>query len=173
MKIILLGYMASGKSTVGRLLAKIIGYKFVDLDNYIEKKEDKTISYIFNKKGELYFRKVENTCLKELLTMDEKTVISLGGGTPCYANNMDLIKSQKNAVSFYLKTSIKEIVNRLINEKDKRPIVAEIKTKDALTEFVGKHLFERNPFYMEADHILETDQKTTQNIVEEIVFTLF
>ena len=173
MKIILLGYMASGKSTVGRLLAKIIGCKFVDLDNYIEKKEGKTISDIFNKKGEIYFRKVENTYLKELLTMDEKTVISLGGGTPCYANNMDLIKSQKDAVSFYLKTSIKEIVNRLIHEKDKRPIVADIDSEGALTEFVGKHLFERNPYYMRSDHIIDTDKKTTKTIVEEIIFQLF
>lgn len=173
MKIILLGYMASGKSTVGRLLAKIIGYKFIDLDNYIEKKEDKTISDIFNEKGEIYFRKVENTYLKELLIMDEKTVISLGGGTPCYANNMDLIKSQKNAVTFYLKTSLKEIVYRLRQEKGKRPIVADIDTEEALTEFVGKHLFERNPYYLRSDHIIDTDKKTAKTSIEEIIFELF
>ncbi len=173
MKIILLGYMASGKSTVGSFLAKIIGYKFIDLDNYIEKKEDRTVSDIFKQNGEIYFRKVENIYLKELLLTDQNLVISLGGGTPCYANNMDLVVSDDNAVSFYLKTSIKEIVNRLMSEKDKRPLVADIGSKEVLKEFVGKHLFERNPFYLRSDHTLETDQKSIQTIVEEIVFELF
>ena len=173
MKIILLGYMASGKSTVGGFLAKILGYKFIDLDNYIEEKEDRTVSEIFKKNGEIYFRKVENIYLKELLLTDQNLVISLGGGTPCYANNMDLIVSDDNAVSFYLKTSIKEIVNRLMSEKDKRPLLADIGSKEVLTEFVGKHLFERNPFYLRSDHILETDHKSIQTIVEEFVFELF
>jgi shikimate kinase len=105
--------------------------------------------------------------------MDEKTVISLGGGTPCYANNMDLIKSQKNAVTFYLKTSLKEIVYRLRQEKGKRPIVADIDTEEALTEFVGKHLFERNPYYLRSDHIIDTDKKTAKTSIEEIIFELF
>ncbi len=172
MKIILLGYMASGKSTVGGLLAKIIDYKFIDLDDYIEGKEGKSVSGIFKENGEVYFRKVEHIYLKELLSDHEKTVISLGGGTPCYANNMDLIKSDKNAISFYLKSSIDEIVNRLMNEKSQRPIVADIKSSEALKEFVGKHLFERNPYYLRSDHVLETDDKIIQSIVEEIIFKL-
>lgn len=172
MKIILLGYMASGKSTVGGLLAKIIDYDFIDLDDYIEGKEGKSVSGIFKEDGEVYFRKVEHIYLKELLSAREKTVISLGGGTPCYANNMDLIKSDKNAISFYLKSSIDEIVNRLMNQKNQRPIVADIKSREALKEFVGKHLFERNPYYLRSDHVLETDEKTIQSIVEEIIFKL-
>ena len=173
MKIILLGYMASGKSTVGILLAKIIGYNFVDLDSFIEKKEGMTISDLFNKKGEIYFRKIESMYLKELLSTPEKCVISLGGGTPCYGNNMDLINSCKDAVSFYLKTSIDEIVNRLMNEKQERPLVAQIESKESLRDFVGKHLFERNSFYLRSDYSVNTDKKTKKHIVEEIVFKLF
>ena len=173
MKIILLGYMASGKSTIGRLFVKIIGYKFIDLDSFIEKKEGKSISQIFKEKGEVYFRKVENVYLKELLLTKEKCIISLGGGTPCYANNMQLIKEDKDSVSFYLKTSIKEIVNRLMTEKEERPLVSGISSKDSMAEFVAKHLFERNPFYTNADYIVNTNGKTKEQIVEEIVFKLF
>jgi shikimate kinase len=173
MKIILLGYMASGKSSVGNLLAKIIGYNFIDLDDFIEKKEAMSISDIFDKNGEVYFRKIESMYLKELLLTPNKCVISLGGGTPCYGNNMDLITSNKEVVSFYLKTSINEIVNRLMNEKEQRPLVSQIESKESLREFVGKHLFERNSFYMRSDFIVDTDQRTKPNIVEEIVFKLF
>jgi len=173
MKIILLGYMASGKSTIGRLLVQIFGFEFIDLDSFIEKKEEKAISDIFKNKGEVYFRKVENLYLKELLSTKEKCIISLGGGTPCYANNMELIEEDKNAISFYLKTSVKEIVNRLMIEKDDRPLVSAINSADSMTEFVAKHLFERNPFYSKADYILNTDGKAKEQIVEEIVFQLF
>ncbi len=173
MKIILLGYMASGKSSIGELLGKIIGYKFVDLDDFIEKKEAMSISEIFARKGEVYFRKVESMYLKELLLSHKKCVISLGGGTPCYGNNMELINSNKEVVSFYLKTSINEIVNRLMNEKEERPLVAQIESNESLSVFVRKHLFERNSFYMRSDYTIETDQRTKQNIVEEIVFKLF
>ena len=165
--------MASGKSSVGVLLAKIIGYNFVDLDSFIEKKEGMSISELFNEKGEIYFRKIESMHLKELLSTPEKCVISLGGGTPCYGNNMDLINSCEDTVSFYLKTSIREIVERLMNEKEERPLVAQIESKEALLDFVGKHLFERNSFYSRSDYSVDTDKRTRQNIVEEIVFKLF
>lgn len=173
MKIILLGYMASGKSTIGRLLEKIFEYKFIDLDSFIEKKEGKSISEIFNLKGEVYFRKIENIYLKELLSTKEKCILSLGGGTPCYANNMQLIKENKDTVSFYLKTSNKEIVNRLMDEKEERPLVSHIGSKKSMTEFVAKHLFERNPIYSKADYVLNSDGKTKEQIVEQIVFKLF
>ncbi len=109
----------------------------------------------------------------QLLLTKEKCIISLGGGTPCYANNMQLIKEDKDSVSFYLKTSIKEIVNRLMTEKEERPLVSGISSKDSMAEFVAKHLFERNPFYTNADYIVNTNGKTKEQIVEEIVFKLF
>ena len=93
MKVILLGYMASGKSTIGRLLAEEKGLKFINLDEYLEEKEEKSISDIFKDKGEIYFRLKENEYLKELLEKKESFVLSLGGGTPCYSSNMDVINS--------------------------------------------------------------------------------
>ena len=89
--IFLIGYMGSGKSVIGRNLSKSISYTFYDLDNFITTKERLTINEIFEQKKELYFRKIEREYLKELIDKDEKKVISLGGGTPCYDNNMEII----------------------------------------------------------------------------------
>lgn len=170
MKIVLVGYMASGKSAIGRLLASKINFKHIDLDNFIEKKEQLSISKIFKKKGEIYFRKKEMEYLKELLEKTENCCISTGGGTPCYGNNMEIIK--KYATSIYLKTSIKEIYTRLKSAKNKRPLVAHL-SNDALLEFIGKHLFERTPFYQKANVTIPTDKKSTSEVVEIIATDLF
>ncbi|MEE9407433.1 MAG: shikimate kinase [Polaribacter sp.] len=166
MKIVLLGYMASGKSTIGKKLAKKLYLNFIDLDNYIEDKEKMTISTIFKVKGEIYFRLIEHKYLKEILNSDEKCVLSLGGGTPCYANNMELINNSK-AISIYLKTSIKTLVERLLNEKSKRPLVANLED-EKITEFVAKHLFERRFYYEQAKFLLSIDDKTSNEVVTEI-----
>ncbi len=173
MKIILLGYMASGKSTVGKLLAQAINFKFLDLDDYIESKEGVSISKIFEAKEEIYFRKAEHKYLKEILSEKEKFIISLGGGTPCYAGNMELIKSAEKAISIYLKASVKELASRLVNEKSKRPLVARFNSEEELTEFVGKHLFERNHFYNQSDHKIIVDAKSKEKIVEDLLFKLY
>ena len=104
MKIVLVGYMASGKSAVGRTLAEVLKVNFIDLDAYIETKENLTIPQVFAEKGEIYFRLKETEYLKELLNLDESFVLSLGGGTACYSNNIESVL--QNAQSFYLKTSI-------------------------------------------------------------------
>ena len=166
MKIVLLGYMGSGKSTIGRNLANEIQLPFVDLDDYIREKESKTISTIFKEKGEIYFRKVEHQYLKEILNFNVSFVLSLGGGTPCYANNMDVIKNS-DTVSFYLQASIKTLVNRLLKEKNQRPLIATLED-DKVDEFVAKHLFERNSFYQEADFTIKTDDTSTSEIVREL-----
>ncbi|QNM86440.1 shikimate kinase [Polaribacter pectinis] len=166
MKIVLLGYMASGKSTIGKQLAKKLYLNFIDLDDYIEEKEKMSISTIFKEKGEIYFRRIEHIYLKEILNSDEKLVLSLGGGTPCYANNMDFINTT-NAISVYLKTTIKTLVERLLKEKSKRPLVASL-DNEKITEFVAKHLFERGYFYEQANFTLPIDNKTINKIVTEI-----
>ena len=173
MNIILLGYMASGKSTVGRLLATSINFEFIDLDEYIEGKEGISVSEIFETNGEIYFRKKEHNCLKEILSKKDKYVLSLGGGTPCYAGNMELIKSSGKTISFYLKASVNELVGRLINEKDQRPLVTRFNNEDELTEFIGKHLFERNHFYNQSDHQILIDGKSKEKVVEEILLNLY
>ncbi|MEQ3499122.1 shikimate kinase [Tenacibaculum sp. SSH1-16] len=167
MKIVLLGYMASGKSTIGRILAEKMQTPFIDLDEYIEEKERKTVSEIFEQKGEIYFRKQEHVYLKDLLEKEGDFVLSLGGGTPCYARNMEVLLSFNNAKSVYLKTNITTIVDRLTNEKSKRPLVARL-NKDELSEFVAKHLFERSYFYNKATYKLIVDNKSIHETVEEL-----
>jgi shikimate kinase len=165
MKIVLLGYMASGKSAVGRALAKVKNLDFIDLDAYIEEREQISISEIFELKGEIYFRKKEHEYLKELLNIQNNCIISLGGGTPCYGNNMELIKN--SAISFYLKASIATIFNRLKNETSQRPLVANIGI-DNLQEYIAKHLFERNPFYEKANYTIIINDKSIVEICSDI-----
>lgn len=167
MKIVLLGYMASGKSTIGRILAEKKQISFIDLDEYIEKKERKTVSEIFEQKGEIYFRKQEHIYIKELLEKEGNFILSLGGGTPCYAGNMDVLLSFNDVKSVYLKTSINTIVDRLINEKSKRPLVARL-NKEELAEFVAKHLFERSYFYNQANYKVTVDNKTVDEAIEDL-----
>ncbi len=165
--------MASGKSTFGRILAEKLHYEFIDLDDYIEKNEKSTISDIFKIKGEIHFRKLETQYLKELLESKKDLVLSLGGGTPCYSSNMNLILESNDVKSIYLKASIPTLMARLKNEKGKRPLVAHIETDNMLAEFIGKHLFERSPFYSMANVIITTDNKSLKAIMEELVLELF
>ena len=165
MKIVLLGYMASGKSAVGKVLTASLNMQFIDLDSFIEEKEQLSVPEIFSMKGEIYFRKKEGQYLQELLDLNEDTVISLGGGTPCYGNNMDFIENK--SVSFYLKASIDTIFERLKNETSQRPLVSAIGT-DNLKEYIAKHLFERAPYYERANHTILVNNKNVIQIVDEI-----
>ncbi|MBT9190268.1 shikimate kinase [Zobellia russellii] len=166
MKIVLLGYMGSGKSTIGKLLSKERGLEFIDLDNYIEEAEQMPVPDIFKTKGELYFRKKEYAYLNEVLAQKDNFVLSLGGGTPCYGNNMQaVLDATKNAI--YLKVSIAQLVNRLLKEKDQRPLIMNI-PEDELPEFIGKHLFERSYFYNQTDKVISSDGKNPEEIVAEM-----
>lgn len=169
-----MGYMASGKSIIGKDLANKLDYNFIDLDDYIVAREGESISSIFESFGEIYFRKIESKYLMEVLESKNNVVLSLGGGTPCYGNNIDLIYSNEKVVSFYLKASINTLVSRLEKEKSKRPLVARLNSRNNLQEFVGKHLFERNQFYNQANFIVINDNDVSINtIVEDIIVKLF
>ena len=165
MKIVLLGYMASGKSTIGKEISKKLYMNFIDLDDYISEHEKMSISEIFKAKGEIYFRRIESIYLSELLTSEENFVLSLGGGTPCYGNNMNLIL-HADAKAVYIKASIKTLVARLIKEKHRRPLVANLED-EKITEFVAKHLFERRFFYEQAAITINTDDKSLEEIITE------
>ena len=165
--IVLLGYLGCGKSRVGITLAQSIDIPYIDLDSFIEEQEKMTIKNIFDVQGELYFRKKERQCLEQLLTQKEPVVLSLGGGTPCYYDSMDYILNS-NAVSFYLKASLVTLANRLFIERNKRPLISHLQTKENLLEYIGKHLFERLPFYGKASHIVSVDNATPQEIALSI-----
>ena len=165
MKIVLLGYMASGKSSIGKALAKKLNVQFIDLDSFIEENEQQSISEIFNNKGEIYFRNREEFYLRKLFNLDGNRVISLGGGTPCYGNNMELILNE--STSLYLNSSIQTIFERLRKETLQRPLVATI-GQDKLKEYIAKHLFERTVFYEKAHHTISVNDKEIEVIVEEV-----
>ena len=171
MKIVLLGYMASGKSTIGREISKKLDMKFIDLDDYISKREKRSISEIFKVEGEIYFRKIESLYLGEILNSKDSFILSLGGGTPCYSNNMELILNSE-ASSIYIKADIKTLASRLTAEKNKRPLVADLED-DKLIEFVAKHLFERRFFYEQASITVHTEDKSIEEIITEIRILLY
>lgn len=168
MIVILIGYMASGKSTLGKILAKKLNYDFIDLDDYIENVEGMPVKSIFKIKGELYFRKAETIHLNNIINGKNDIVLSLGGGTPCYGNNMDAILQASHVTSFYLKASLNYLVKRLNTKKNKRPLLSHLKTDEELKEFIGKHLFERSPYYDRASHKILIDNKSKKEIIKEL-----
>lgn len=162
--IVLIGFMGSGKSTIGNLLAKSLNFPFIDLDSEIEKKVKMPISKIFSTKGESYFREVESVVLQEVLSSKIPSIIATGGGTPCYLGGMDFI--QKYGFSFYLKVGKKRLLNRIFNDQS-RPLIFN-KTKKELEQFIDGSLKERGQFYRKANHTILAFDKP-QNLVERIL----
>ena len=169
-KIILLGYMGCGKSTIAKELSKKIAVPFIDLDEFIEKKVKMDIKTIFAEKGEIHFRKLEHECFVELLNLTEPVIIGLGGGTPCYANNHELLK-REDALSVYLKASIDTLVSRLSLNKSNRPLIAN-KNDVEMKEFIATHLFERSYYYNQAQYSVAVDEQTIEQTVGEILAIL-
>ncbi|SDG62969.1 shikimate kinase [Psychroflexus sediminis] len=169
MKVVLLGYMGVGKSTLGRLLAKTFDLRFIDLDAYIESKEQLTIPEVFQKKGEIYFRKAESLALHEIISKEDNFVLSLGGGTPVYGNNMQNIMEAPGVASVYLKLNIQTLVDRLFLQREFRPLISHYEDKNEFEEFVRKHLFERQQFYFMADHVLDLSGKNASDSLEDLI----
>ena len=166
--ITLLGYMGSGKSTYGKLLAGRLGYDFVDLDDYIVSETGKEVSDIFRDKGEIWFREFETNSLKYLINKNN-LILSLGGGTPIQAGNMELINDKTESV--YLNASVETLFLYLKDQKSKRPIIKDLSNSE-LKEFISNHLSERVLFYTKAKLSLVTDNKTIDEIVEELLWML-
>jgi shikimate kinase len=169
-KIILLGYMGCGKSTVAHKLAAVTAIPYTDLDLYIEEKYHTTIGAIFKEKGEIYFRKIEAAAFNELLQHPDKMIIGLGGGTPCYANNHEKLQLE-NVASIYLKASIATLYDRLSINKSKRPLIALMPDND-LKEFIAKHLFDRSFYYNQAKYVVSVDEKTIDETINDILKVL-
>ena len=164
-----MGYMASGKSTIGKRLAIKLKYKFVDLDDLIEFKENASVSEVFKLKGEIYFRKQEALYLREQLQTKENIILSVGGGTPCYSGNMDAILNAADTKSVYLKASIPTLIEKLMKKKATRPLIAHIETEEAMGEFIGKHLFERAYYYNQANIKVAIDNKTKKEVTKDVL----
>lgn len=168
MKIVLIGYMGSGKSTIGQQLAKSLNYNFIDLDQAIENEEEQSISEIFSKKGEIYFRKKERKVLETILAATSNIVLATGGGTPCFGNNMGFMESVEDSTTIYLKTSNEVLTERLFNEKKKRPLIAHLESKKLLNDFIRKHLFERSFYYNKSAIKIQSENMPINELVEEL-----
>ena len=164
MRIFLIGFMGCGKTTLGKKLAKDLNYNFIDLDTYIEKKTNKTITEIFDNKGEKKFRIVERESLIEVCKKDN-IVIATGGGTPCFFDNMQEILVSGKAI--YLKMKIKDLLERLETEKSQRPLIKNKSAKE-LENFIRNKLSKREYFYKKSDYTLQGKnicEKEIQNLI--------
>ena len=165
MTIFLIGYMASGKTTLGRALARDTGRDFIDLDFYITQRFRKSVSEIFAEKGEEEFRRIEAEMLREVGEFCD-VIISCGGGTPCFHDNMEYMN--KSGVTLLLDASTECTVRRLLTAKSIRPIVKG-KSHDELPSFIEEHKRERAPYYDQARHRLHSDNLESADGIADTV----
>ena len=164
MRIILLGFMGVGKSTIGREVAEMLNWEHLDLDTVIEKKQKCTISEIFKQYGENKFREIERFWLKNISKYNN-VVISTGGGTPCYVNNMELLL--ESGTTIYLKTNPQIIFERLSRNNNDRPLLNK-KNKYELKNFIIEELNIREPYYSKAKHTINIGNSTSKEIADKI-----
>lgn len=162
-RIFLIGYMGAGKSTMGKWLARVMNLEFIDLDNFIEARQHKTVKEIFAEMGQDAFRQMERRALEEV-SQYENVIISLGGGTPCFFDNMEVVNQAGTSV--YLKPTEEVLLKRLIKGKHKRPLLAD-KSDDQILEVIREQLAWREPFYLKAHITFEASHLENK---EEIVF---
>ncbi|MGB6268107.1 MAG: shikimate kinase, partial [Olleya sp.] len=140
-------------------------------DNYIEEKEKLNVAEIFKTKGEIHFRKLEQFYLKEITTKVNRTIISLGGGTPCFYDTMVWLNKLEDVTTIYLKTNLDILTNRLFKDTF-RPLISHINTKEELKDFIAKHLFERSFYYNQAKIVVEStnnEEQTINNIIFKLI----
>ena len=164
-RVYLIGFMGSGKSTLGRWLSDAMkGWTFIDLDHFLENKYHKTIPQIFEEEGEDGFRKKEALCLQEVSSF-EKVIIGTGGGSPCFFDNMEVMN--KTGLAIYLQLTPQVIFNRLQTSKNKRPLIAG-KQGNELLDFITAKLAEREGFYKQAKLIADADNWEVEDFVRAI-----
>ena len=166
--LILMGYMGSGKTSIGKKISKILNVNFFDLDELIEKKYNKSVKNIFKDFGEIQFRKKEREVLEKIMCKKKLFVLSLGGGTPCYFDNIDLIV-EKTDLTFFLKPNIKQLSKKLFEKKSKRPLIKDVKTEKKMIEFVSKHMLERINYYNMAKFHVTYDLNDKMDACKKII----
>jgi len=158
--IVLIGMMGSGKSLIGKILSKKLNFEFIDIDNKIEEKEDKTISDIFKKNGEKYFRRIEEDLSINYLTLENK-IISLGGGG--YINPIIRKQCVKNNISIWLNWKDETLIERIKNSK-KRPLVMKLNTSE-----IKKLIVDRSKIYNLSGYKINCDKLNKNKIVKKII----
>jgi shikimate kinase len=165
MKIFIVGFMGSGKSTWMKQIGNQMNLKQLDLDNLIEKRANLNINDIFALKGEKFFRKLEGVCLRELHESDN-FVLATGGGTPCFYDNMLIMNTL--GITVWLNTSKEVIKNRLLLEPQLRPLVKNLSPEN-LEAFIEEKLEERNQFYAQSKIIIDPDTVSCDELIEKIL----
>lgn len=160
-RIFMIGYMGSGKTTIGKRLAKSLSLSFVDLDAYIEMKYRKTVPAIFEESGEEGFRKIESQVLKEVSEFED-VVISTGGGTPCSFDNMEVMNGA--GLTVYLDAHPEDLADHLLLSKTVRPLIAG-KSREELVPFITHHLSQREQFYRKAQLIHSVNRMITKDAI--------
>lgn len=163
MNIYLIGFMGSGKSHTGQQVADALGLAFIDLDERIETLAGCNITQLFEYKGEAHFRELEARALRTTLD-DDPAVVSCGGGTPCFHNNMDWIKA--NGLSIYLKASVPLLVKRLQKGQEHRPLIRGLNETE-LAAFIEERMAQREFFYCQAQYILH--QEGNQSLLPQLL----
>jgi shikimate kinase len=163
-KLYLIGFMGCGKTTAGKKLAAVLDWDFIDLDKVIEQKAGLTIAEIFFVHGEEYFRKLESETLKELGN-ESGSVISTGGGAPCFGDNMDFMIN--TGLTVYLKLSPSQLKSRLVDSKTERPLIKTI-DKENLLGFISDKLAQREQFYGRADLTIDCFDLDVQNLFNTV-----
>lgn len=157
--------MASGKTTLGRALARATGRQFYDLDFCIEQRFRRKVSEIFAEYGEAEFRRMESSMLREIGELED-VIVSCGGGTPCHNDNMAYMNGR--GVTLWLKATVEATVRRLLAAGGKRPIVARYSAEE-LPAFVSGHLREREPFYSQAQYHIESSDLESRAAIAQSV----
>jgi len=165
--IYLIGFMGSGKTTIGSRLAKHIHYKFIDLDRSIETKTRRTIPEIFETSGEEHFRKLEQQTLIEISGIAKNLVISTGGGTPCFVNTMNFMLQSGTCV--YIKMHPQSLLIRILHSKKPRPLLEGME-EDELKTYIERKLAEREPFYCRAQHTVKGENLQIATLAEILGF---
>lgn len=165
MRVFLIGFMGSGKSHWGRLLSSEISLPYYDLDQLIETSAGMPISKIFEQKGEEHFRKLEHEMLEKTIEDNEELILSCGGGTPCFFNNIDLMKAKGKVL--WLNTALPVLVERLKKEKQKRPLISEVSDEE-LTQFIFKKMNDRRIYYEQAHQTIREDEATLETLLKAL-----
>lgn len=167
MRIYLIGYMGSGKTSLGRIVAKRLGLSFVDIDHVIESKHCQSVAQLFAQKGEKAFRNIEQHVLHEVSAY-ENVLIATGGGTPCFFDNMSYMK--QTGTTLYLDLTPKELTERLLQTNlQRRPLIADLSPIE-LETYIEKNLSSRRPFYQQAT--LSVGNGTDQEMVEAMLVAI-
>jgi shikimate kinase len=164
-RIFLIGFMGSGKTTVGKKLASSLGYLFMDMDRVIEEESRMTISRIFDEMGEEEFRRMEHELILRIIQM-ENVVISTGGGVPCFYDNMELIN--RHGISIYLKMKPEDLLKRLKGSRYERPLIRDLSPGE-LDQYITDKLKERETQYLKSKYIIDGTHPDVPGILETIV----